>query len=97
MQLVLANEEKENNKAAFDFLLAREEQIEQAYGASLKWERQDDKKQSCVGEDFDIGGYRSNREEWHGIQDKMTDAMRRLSEAFKQHINELRGRKANAR
>ncbi len=74
------------NKAAFDYLFARREQIEGAYGGTLAWYRLDDKRACRIIEESIKGGIRAPREEWPRIRDAMIDSMRRLELALAPHL-----------
>lgn len=78
------------NKATFDQLLARREQIEAEFGGSLSWERMDNRRASRIRARVTAGGYRSPEEEWNGIQTQQVDAMNRLNRALQPHLNSLK-------
>jgi hypothetical protein len=77
------------NKARFDWLMNRREQIEAAINGTVEWKRCDDLKQSYLGVNFD-GGYREAEEEWVTVQDRMIAAMSELERAIKPLLPELR-------
>ncbi|MFO0858388.1 MAG: DUF4268 domain-containing protein [Phycisphaerales bacterium] len=74
------------NKAVFDYLYARREQIEKTYGGPLVWNRLDDKRACRICEDSVQGGVKSPREQWPSIRDKMIDAMMRFDRAVGPHL-----------
>lgn len=81
--------DKDVNKARFDWLMHRREQIEAAINGTVEWQRCDDLKQSYLSVNFD-GGYRETEEEWAAVQDKMIAAMSELEQAIKPLLAELR-------
>jgi hypothetical protein len=96
VQLVLERE-KDRNKTDFDALRARRQEIEQAYGGTLRWERCDELKKSYVTQDFADAGYRDNQEDWPALQDRMIDAMIRLDRTFRPYLEKLRAGEPDAR
>lgn len=80
---------EEENKAIFDQLFAHQEEIEQAFGGALSWERLDIKRASRIRINLP-GGYRSPVEEWDAIQTSLVQAMNRLDKALKLHLKSLR-------
>jgi len=70
------------NKAVFDYLHARREEIEMTYGGPLVWSRLDDKQVSHIIEKSIQGGVKSPREQWPAVRDKMIDAMMRFDRAI---------------
>ena len=88
VQFVL-DSEKASNKARFDWLHEREEEIERFYGGPLEWHRCDDLKKSYLAEEFE-GGYRDDREGWPAIQDRMIESMVRLEKTVRPHVPQLR-------
>lgn len=81
--------EKDNNKAQFDWLHARKEELEKTYGGQLEWHRCDDLKKSYLSQELE-GGYRDNPEQWIIIQDRMIEVMSRLEKAVQLYISPLR-------
>jgi hypothetical protein len=65
------------NKAIFDRLLSRREEIESTFGGPLTWERLAEKRACRISYSLGIGGLR-DRENWNATQDGMIDAMVRL-------------------
>jgi len=88
VELYLDTGETEKNKRIFDQLFAQKEQIEEAFGEPLRWERRDDRQSCSIVKWLDCGGLQ-DQEEWPAIQDKMIDAMVRLEKALKPHLNAL--------
>jgi len=70
-------------------LQANREGIEQAFGDSLEWLRQDDIKASRIHYVIPGGGL-LDRDRWPEIQRRMVDAMVRLERALKPEIQRLK-------
>jgi hypothetical protein len=77
------------NKSVYDQISAHKDEIEQAFGGPLKWERLDNQQASRI--EFRLtGGYRSPEEDWPRIQTDCVQAMNRLERALRPFINELK-------
>lgn len=88
IQLVLeAN--KEANKARFDWLQERKEELEKTYGGPLEWHRCDSLKKSYLTQEFE-SGYRDDAEQWPALQERMIDAMVRLEKTLGAFLGQLR-------
>jgi len=87
---LILESEKKKNKAAFDFLKQRQDDIEKSFGGSLEWSRCDELKKSHIGVTLSIGGYRNDPSEWPDIQNEMIDSMIRLAGALSEFIPELK-------
>lgn len=79
---------QEENKAIFDKIAGRKEEIELDFGGPLDWQRLEAKRACRIRKVIDIGGYR-DKERWPEIQDAMIDAMILLNQALKKHIDAL--------
>lgn len=77
------------NKAVFDQLEAHKDEIDARFGGQLSWERLDAKR-ACRIRGIVGGGYRSPEEEWDTIQARLVDAMNRLEQALRPHLNALK-------
>lgn len=77
-----------NSKAAFDALLARRAEIEQAFGGTLDWQDLPG-RQGCRICTALPGGWKSPEAEWPEMQDRMIDALIRLEAALKKPIQDL--------
>lgn len=77
------------NKAIFDQLYAKRDQIDAAFGAPLSWERLDDGRACRIRARVTRGGYRAPEEEWDAIQAEQVDAMNRLARAIQPHLKNL--------
>jgi len=78
----------EENKHIFDQLHANREEIEEAFGDSLGWQRLDNARASCIRKDITDHGYR-DEEDWPAVQDAMIEAMIRFEAALRPHIDAL--------
>jgi hypothetical protein len=81
---------EEENKAIFTQLSAHKNEIEKAFGASLNWERLDNRRACRIRYTQPGGGYRSPEEQWPKIQDTIIDAMNRLDVALKPFLKQLK-------
>ena len=77
------------NEEIFNTLQEAKEEIEEAFGEPLKWQRLEGKRACRISKRFSLGGYRADEEEWSEIQDAMIDGMIRLEAAFRSHIDKL--------
>jgi predicted type IV restriction endonuclease len=77
------------NKDIFDRLHKHKDEIEQAFGGELSWQRLDD-KQGCRIAYGTTGGYKSDEAKWPAIQDSMIEAMGRLEQALAAHLAKLK-------
>jgi hypothetical protein len=80
---------KEENKRMFDWLLKHKNEIEQAFGGGLDWQRLDDKQACRIVHTLTLGGWKSDESKWPAIQDAMIDAMARLEHALAPHLLKL--------
>lgn len=81
--------EKAANKARFDWLQERQEELEKSYGGPLEWHRCDNLKKSYLAQELE-GGYRDDPEQWPTVQDRMIEAMVHLEKAVRPHVPQLR-------
>ncbi|MCK6412043.1 MAG: DUF4268 domain-containing protein [Azonexus sp.] len=79
----------EENKAIFDALHAKKEQIEAAFEGKLDWQRLDNKRACRVRVLLEGGGYRDDETKFEAVHAAMVDAMIRLERAFKPHVQKL--------
>lgn len=82
-------EAEDENKEIFDKLLSAQDTIESTFGGPLEWERLEGKRACRIRKTITTGGYRNQEEEWSAIHASMIDAMVRLEQAFKPHLNKL--------
>lgn len=76
------------NKAIFDALYVRKDEIEKAFGETLEWERLDAKRASRIRKTLTLGGWK-DPDKWPDICTATVDAMIRLERALKHHIQTL--------
>ena len=80
---------EEENKAIFDRLLEKREEVERLYGGALSWERLEVRRACRVRARVSRGGYRAAEDEWDAIQSDQVDAMTRLRGALEPHVKAL--------
>lgn len=89
VELYIDTGEGERNKGIFDQLSESREEVERAFGASLLWERLDDRRASRISYKLESGGL-TDRDRWPEIQDAMVETMIRFHKALKPRIRSLR-------
>lgn len=82
-ELYIDTGDRDENKKIFDALAARRDEVERKFGASLVWDRLDDKRASRVRCILRVGGLSDGEEKWPVIQDAMVDAMDRLAKSVR--------------
>lgn len=87
VEVWLATRPPELNKAIFDDLERQKQTIEQAFGASLSWERLNDKKSCRIAYSQPFDGF--NEENWPTMIDWMAEHIVRLEKAFKKPLNSI--------
>lgn len=78
------------NKAIFDALHAKKDEIEKAFGEPLEWQRLDSKRACRIRKSFALGEWKE-QEKWDVAVPPMVDAMIRLERALKPHVQKLGG------
>jgi hypothetical protein len=88
VEFVLSRSTQDKNKAMFDYLLARREQIETAFGSPLEWRRLDENKVSIIGaaKSFEF----QDKETWPEMIEWLVANLPKLERAFSPHISALR-------
>jgi hypothetical protein len=86
IELYIDDGSADTNKRIFDHLHAHKEMIEGTYGATLGWERLDDKRACRIFDDSCEIGLRSPREQWADAYQAMIEAMIRIEAAMKPHL-----------
>lgn len=76
------------NKARFDYLFERKDEIESSVGETLEWSRNDEKRASAIRWKYPIGLNEIERHE--ELQDHMIDFMIKFEKELKKHISALR-------
>ena len=79
----------EENKAIFLQLLNVKQEIEDAFGSSLKWQELEGRRACRIKKSIDAGGYRDEEGKWASIHDVMIDAMIRLEKALAPQLKKL--------
>ena len=79
----------EENKRIFDGLHEKREEIENAAGTALDWERLESKRSCRIAKRFDLGGYSDAEHRWPAIHDAMIDMMIKLEQALRPHVKKL--------
>jgi len=85
----LGKEQDEQNLSIYDQLFKVKENINQAFGEPLLWERLDEKRACRISKVIEVCGYRDDEKKWPGAHDALIDAMIRLEKALKPHIKKL--------
>lgn len=89
IELYINTRDKAANKAIFDLLFAKRDEIERTIGDAADWRRLDEKQSSRILLTLKTSGLNTGEENWPTIQDAMIDAMDRFVKAFKPHIAAL--------
>jgi len=88
-ELYIDRGEVGENKAIFDQLHGRREEIETNFGGALSWERLDTKRACRIKHVIERGGYRSPESEWPAIQSEMVETMVKLENSLKPALDAL--------
>lgn len=83
VELYIDTGDHDENKKIFDSLHAQKDKVEKAVGATLGWQRLDEKRASRVRYVMSTGGLMDGEQNWERIQDGMINAMDRLARAIK--------------
>lgn len=86
VELYIDTGDKDENKSIFDALYRHKNEIEQAFGSSLSWERLDEKRGSRVRFVVKEGGL-NDENKWQVMQDSMIGAMDKLAKALKPFLS----------
>ena len=81
----------QENLHVFDHLFAKRNEIEDAFGGKLRWERLEGKR-ACRIKAAVQGGYSDSEDDWAETHNRMTDAMNRLVGALDPHLATLKSR-----
>ena len=81
-------EDGEGNKLLFDKLFNEKENIENAFGETLIWERLDNKRASRISFYVDIGGYK-DKDKLQIVSDMMIDRMILLEKALSPELKKI--------
>ncbi len=88
VELYIDRGDREKNKRLYDALLSRKDDIEQAFGESLDWQRLDDRRACRIRSVISDHGL-VDRNEWSLLQDKMISRMDRFSQVMQPEIQLL--------
>ncbi|RUR70920.1 DUF4268 domain-containing protein [Variovorax guangxiensis] len=88
VDFALGTRSKEANKALFDHLYARREQLDAEFGEALSWRRMDDKKVSLIECAAPFEGH--NRDTWPKMIEWLVDHVRRMEAVFDKEVPALR-------
>lgn len=76
------------NKAIYETLYTKKDEVEKSFGDALEWERLDSKRASRIRKTINLGGWK-DPEEWKKIHSAMVDGMIRLERVLKPYIQKL--------
>jgi hypothetical protein len=88
VELFIAGLEAEQNKARFDTLKEKGNEIEAAFGEPLEWDYKEGRKQHYLRSYSKVGGLQ-DEDKWSEIQDDLVDRMVRMEKAVKAHVKAL--------
>jgi hypothetical protein len=75
VEFSMSSSSKELNKALFDYLSAKKEVVERAFGDAMEWRRMDDKKASIIAFSAPFEGY--DKENWLAVIEWLITHMKR--------------------
>jgi hypothetical protein len=78
------------NKSIFDQLFAHKAEIDTAFGATLSWERLEEKRACRIRHTNPGGGYRSPEDQWPTVQDAIVKEMDKLEKALRPYLKQLK-------
>lgn len=84
VEFYLSRPTGEENKRLFDALEKKREQIEEAFGAPLVWDRLDGRKACRIKYSKDVDGY--DRTNWPGMIEWLVEHIVRLEHAFREPL-----------
>ena len=90
VELYLARAEASENKWIFDRLERQRQEIEERFGAELKWQRLDDKKASRISHSHPFDGF--DDENWPDMIEWLCQHFVKLEEAFSEPLTRLNRR-----
>jgi len=88
VELYIDTGDRDQNKALFDELLRRKDDIEKRFGDALGWERIDDKRACRIRSELASGTVRDEAA-WPDLQDEMIDRMIRFEKALRPALDSL--------
>lgn len=78
------------NLMIFHELFKRKKEIEAKFGEPLEWEELENYRACVIKKNYQIGGWKSEEEEWDKIQEEATDGMVKLVNSTKAYINQIK-------
>ena len=88
-EIYMSKNTAEDNKRMFDFFHSRREEIEQAFGEPLGWERLDHRVNCRIKHQLDGVDWRNDKD-WPRILDFLVDSTTRMEQTFPQHCARLK-------
>jgi len=88
VELYIDMGDKAENKKLFDYLYQNKEEIENAFGDTMIWERLDDKKASRISSSIYKNYY--DRENWDFIITELTERMVRLEKVLSNYLRKYK-------
>ncbi len=82
-------ESDQENLSLLDELQSHKDQIEEAFGEPLDWQRLDGKRACRIAKKIYVGGYRDN-DRWPEVHEAMIDTMQRLEKSLRPYIKNLK-------
>ena len=89
MYIDAGKDESELNRHLFAQLHEQKDSIEHAFGDELLWEVLENRRACRIRKIIDIGGF-DDEDKWPEIHQVMIEAMKRMTNAFKPHLENLR-------
>ena len=86
VEVYIDNREKEVNKAIFDYLFSKKEEIEKEYGGRLIWERLSENRACRIKDEIQCHTFEIDN--WTEVFAFMKSAGQRLFDVFHKHISE---------
>ncbi len=89
VELAINKSNKDENKSIYDYLYKTKDEIENAYGKELSWQRLDDKKMCRIT--FILNGVNVfNVDDWPQMQQFLVENMIILNDTLKKYINKMK-------
>lgn len=78
---------RDENKAIFDALHEKKNEIEASFDGELNWQPVDDARACRISAPVEQGGYRND--DWEAVQNAMIDAMIKFADVMQPYIDQL--------
>jgi len=88
VEIYMGKNDTTENKAIFDKLYARKDEIESKFGNKLEWQRLDDKKACRIKFSEPIEGY--DTENWDSMVDWLVEYFQKMEKAFHPEIERIK-------